>query len=297
MGPMANTTLLRAARQRYRELARTLATDLRRTRLDRGLSQRAVAEAAGIDPSLLSRIEAGSREPSLKTMVALATALGMEPSLRFYPADGPRLFDRTQAVILEALLGAAHERWRVALEVAVSRPSRGVIDAVFHDPDLADIIATEVQGELRRAEQQIRWSGMKADALPSARAWPWGIRGEPHVHRLLVLRSSEANRGVVRALPELFRAAYPVPESDAYRALTSGTRWPGDAILWADVDATRTRILRQAPRGTRRPAGQDLLDAGAIRHDLESLDPPIGPPPDRRQPPSRAIDGTEPGDR
>ena len=252
MPDMAETEILRTARHRHRDLVRAVATDLRRVRLDRGLSQRAVAEAAGIDPSLLSRIECGSREPSLQTLAALATALGTEPSVRLYPTVGPRIFDRTQAPILEALLRSAHPRWRTALEVAVSRPYRGVIDAVLHDPDLADVVAAEIQGELRRAEHQIRWSGMKADSLPSARAWPWGIRGEPHVRRLLVLRSSEATRGVVRALPELFRAAYPAPEADAYRALTEGTAWPGDAILWADVDAGRTSILQQAPCGVRR---------------------------------------------
>lgn len=263
---MADTTLLRTARHRHRDLVHALAADLRRARLDRGLSQRAVAEAAGVDPSLLSRIEGGAREPSLQTLVALATALGTEPSVRLYATDGPRIFDRTQAQILEALLRSAHPRWRVALEVAVSRPSRGVIDAVLHDPDLGDVVATEIQGQLRRAEQQVRWSGMKADALPSARAWPWGIRGEPRVHRLLVLRSSETTRGVVRALPELFRAAYPIPEAEAYHALTTGTAWPGDAILWADVDAGRTRLLRHAPRGTRRqePAAGPVIRGSRI---------------------------------
>lgn len=252
MRDMAETELLRTAHRRHRDLMRTLSADLQRVRLDRGLSQRAVAEAAGIDPSMLSRIEDGSREPSLQTLAALTTALGMAPSLRLYPTDGPRVVDRTQATILEALLRTAHPRWRADLEVAVSRPSRGVIDAVLHDPDLGDVVATEIQGELRRAEQQLRWSGMKADALASAREWPWGIRGEPRVHRLLVLRSSEATRGVVRALPEVFRAAYPIPEADAYRALAAGTRWPGNALLWADVDGERTRLLRQSPRGVRR---------------------------------------------
>ena len=115
---------------------------MRGVRLDRGLSQRAVAEAAGIDPSLLSRIEGGSRDPSLQTLVALVTAMGMEPSVRLYPTDGPRLFDRTQAPSPGGAppLGAC--RWRVALEVAVSRPSRGVIDAVLHNPDLADVVGT-----------------------------------------------------------------------------------------------------------------------------------------------------------
>jgi transcriptional regulator with XRE-family HTH domain len=246
---MATTELLRTASHRHRELMRAMAAELRRLRLDRGLSQRIVALAAGIDPSMLSRIEAGHREPSFETLVALSAALGAEPSVRLYPAAGPRIFDHVQARILEAVLRIAHPRWLPRIEVTVTRPSRGVIDVVFNDPVGADIVATEVQGQLRRAEQQVRWAGMKADALPSARDWPWGARAEPRVHRLLVLRSTEASRTVVRSLPELFRAAYPVPEAAAYRALTSDTdAWPGNALLWADVDAERTRILRRAPR-------------------------------------------------
>jgi transcriptional regulator with XRE-family HTH domain len=250
---MGETALLRAARHRYRDLLSSVAAELRQARIDRGLSQRDVAAAAGIDQSYLSRVERGAREPSLETLALLATALGTEPSLRLYPADGPRVFDRTQAPMIEALVRMADPRWRAALEVAVSRPARGVIDAVLRDPANADVVAVEAQGELRRVEQQLRWAGMKADALPSARGWPWDLTQPPTVHRLLVLRSTRATREVVRALPELFRTAYPVKELNAYDALTtSSAEWPGNAILWADVDGPRTRILRHAPRGVGR---------------------------------------------
>jgi len=76
---MATIELLSIASHRHRELMRALAAELRRLRLDRGLSQRIVALAADIDPSMLSRIEAGHREPSFETLVALAAALGAEP--------------------------------------------------------------------------------------------------------------------------------------------------------------------------------------------------------------------------
>ena len=250
---MADTLILRTANSRYREFAHTIAADLKNARLDRGVTQRALAAAAGVDPAVLCLIESGKRVPSLRVLIALATALGMEASLRLYPATGPRIYDRTQAPILDALIAIAHEDWRRRLEVGVNRPARGVIDAAFHDPPCRDVVATEVQGQLRRVEQQLRWAGLKADSLPSASGWPWVEGATPRVHRLLVLRSTVATREIVRSLPELFRAAYPVKERDAFESLTREAKpWPGNAMLWADLDGKTARILEGPPRGVGR---------------------------------------------
>jgi DNA-binding XRE family transcriptional regulator len=43
----------------------------------RGMTQRALAAAAGIKPAYLSQIESGSREGSIKTLKALAHALNV----------------------------------------------------------------------------------------------------------------------------------------------------------------------------------------------------------------------------
>ena len=245
---MADTLILRTARDRYRDFAHTLASDVKNARLDRGVSQRALATAAGVDPSVLCLIETGKRAPSLRVLVALATALGMDTSLRLYPTTGPRIYDHTQSPILNALIGIAHEDWRRRLEVGVNRPARGVIDTVFHDPWCRDVVATEVQGQLRRVEQQLRWAGLKADSLPSASGWPWVVGATPRIHRLLVLRSTGATREIVRSLPEVFRAAYPVPEREAYEALTHAAKpWPGNGMLWADLDGKTARILEGPP--------------------------------------------------
>ncbi|HEY5628019.1 MAG TPA: helix-turn-helix transcriptional regulator [Candidatus Limnocylindrales bacterium] len=201
---------------------------------------------------MLSRIEAGTDTPTVATLVAIATALGMEPSIKLFPATGPRVHDRVSAPITDALLGVAHPRWSRRLEVAVTRPDRGVIDVVLTDADAGDVVATEIQGQLRRVEQQLRWAGQKADSLPSASGWPWGVR-RPTIARLLVLRSTAETRALVRSLPELFRAAYPVSEEDAWRALTSaGGRWPGNAMLWAEATGRSARILDGPPRASGR---------------------------------------------
>lgn len=252
MCAMADTLILRAARARHRDLIRGLADEIHRARLDRGVTQRALAAAAGIDHALLSRIEAGRCEPTLTTLVALATALGMEASIRLFQTVGPRIHDRVSAPITDALLGAAHPRWSPRLEVFVTKPARGVIDVALIDPRAGDVVAAEVQGQLRRVEQQLRWAGQKADSLPSARDWPWTDRA-PRISRLLVLRSAASNRALVRDLPDLFRAAYPLPEADAWQSLTSPSLpWPGNAMLWADVAGGKARILDGAPRGSGR---------------------------------------------
>ena len=45
----------------------------------RRLTQKQLAEAAGINPVYLSQIETGKRAGSLKTLAAVAAALGVEP--------------------------------------------------------------------------------------------------------------------------------------------------------------------------------------------------------------------------
>lgn len=52
-----------------------LGSELKSAREHRGLSQNAVAQRAGISRASLTRIEAGDRYPSLRTLEALAEVL------------------------------------------------------------------------------------------------------------------------------------------------------------------------------------------------------------------------------
>ena len=76
-------------------------------------------------------------------------------------------------------------------------PFIGVIDIVLTDRSSPVTIAVEVYSELRRLEQQIRWSAEKADGLTSrlSRDDPASPRT---VSRLLVLRSTTATREIAR---------------------------------------------------------------------------------------------------
>ncbi|HET9757115.1 MAG TPA: hypothetical protein VFP66_11480 [Candidatus Limnocylindrales bacterium] len=135
------------------------------------------------------------------------------------------------------------------LEVPVVRPARGFIDLVLLDQPPTRAICTEIQSELRRLEQLIRWANEKALALPSAPFW-YRIGETPSVERLLVVRSTRSNREIATRFAETLGVAYPGGSSDAYRALTTAdSAWPGPTLLWADVQRDLTTIFDRPPRG------------------------------------------------
>ncbi|MCP4804389.1 MAG: GTP cyclohydrolase I FolE2 [Proteobacteria bacterium] len=72
---------------------------LKSRRESQGLSQRGLATRAGISPSILSRIEAGLREPSDESIAALAKALGVDATRMALAAGrlSPELIARIQA--------------------------------------------------------------------------------------------------------------------------------------------------------------------------------------------------------
>jgi transcriptional regulator with XRE-family HTH domain len=234
--------------------------EIRRMRVDAGLSQRRLASMAEIDHGFLSLIERGLREPSLAVLLAIAKALGGNVSVRLYPGTGPRLTDPIQARITEALVRILHPRWTRMLEVPVYRPVRGVIDVVLHDRAANVAVAIEVQSQIHRLEQQLRWSNEKVDALPSAEFWRF-VDPAPRINRLLILRSTRVNRELVSRFAETIAIAYPASPSMAFGALTTAADpWPGSAVLWATVDGETAHILNRSPRGVtpgKREAGSE----------------------------------------
>lgn len=235
-------------------MRRAIGNDLRALREDAGVTLTAAARAAGIDRAHLYRIELGERGASLEVLVAISTALGARLSLKAYPDAGTRIRDRHQAAMLDALLDVLDPRWKRLLEVAVRSPARGYIDAVLADlsSDVRLVIAAEVQSDLRRLEQQLRWAADKAESLPSASAWAFLAppdAAHPVISRLLVLRSTAVTRSVASQFPRVLETAYPARTSDIHHALTSEHLWPGAGILWARVEGGRATILHGPPRG------------------------------------------------
>jgi transcriptional regulator with XRE-family HTH domain len=260
------STVERGAARRAREISARVGTELRTAREDAGLSLGRVAVASGVTKSRLHDIEAGACQPRWETIGRISSVLGLRLSVALYPGTGPLIRDHIQASMLGALLASLDPRWRARPEVPVYQPVRGVIDLVLDDPGACLAVACEAHSELRRIEQQIRWARAKAGALgalgaldglaPSIgsgalRAGHGGHPTEPgrRVSRLLLLRSTARSRAVVAQHGELIEAAYPACASEAHAALTGGTPWPGDALLWCRVEGEHASLLDRPPRG------------------------------------------------
>jgi transcriptional regulator with XRE-family HTH domain len=248
---VGDSKLQREIRERDRRLRESIGRSVRAIREDAALTRTAVAEAAGIDRSFVGRIEAGAREPSLSTLVAMSTVLGADLSVKLYPTTGPMIRDHIQAAMVESFLRAIDRRWTASAEVPVYRPVRGVIDVVVVGRREPLVIASEFNSELRRLEQQVRWHREKEESLPSADPWRFVTADEaPATSRLLVLRSTRMMRELARTFERTLRSAYPARAVDAFAALTSPTApWSGPAIVWMTVDGPQATLLDRPPRG------------------------------------------------
>ncbi len=217
-------------------------------RFEATLSLGGLAMVVGIHKSYLARIEAGQARPSLDVLTAIGVALGADLNIRYFPGAGPRLHDRFQAAMTETLLRSLDPRWRASVEVPVTHPSRGVIDVVLTDQSTRVAVACEVYSELRRLEQQVRWSAEKADGLARQIAVEAPDSPSRTVSRLLVLRSTVATREIARTFEATLVTAYPARAHDVFIALTSGhASWPGPGIVWMHQHGSETTLMPFPP--------------------------------------------------
>ena len=237
---------------RMRRLRLHVGEDIRRLRLDAGLTLTELGAVTGIHRSHLARIEAGVATPSLEALVAIGVALGADLSLRYFAGAGPRLVDRFRAPMVESFLRVLDPRWSVRLEVPVRTPARGVVDAALIDRVSPTAVATEFQSELQRIEQQLRWNAEKAEGLAVRLAENQSSGGDQIVSRLLVLRSTSTTRELARRYEATLRSAYPARARDVIEALTTPScPWPGPGIAWMRVQDGSATLLDGPPRGVR----------------------------------------------
>ena len=225
----------RTLERQVRRLFGAYGSEVRQLREDAGITRAELGRQTGVDASFLAEIEAGTANPSIETCVRLARGLGADLPIRLYPTTGPIVRDHIQAAIAEGVLRERHTSWDPFSEIAVTRPSRGWIDLGFHHRSRAIFVATEIQSELRRLEQLVRWAEAKATALPSWEGWAQ-LQPEPAISRLLIVRETRTNREIADDHRRLLRTAYTADGRDALASLCRGAPWPGAAILWAARD-------------------------------------------------------------
>jgi transcriptional regulator with XRE-family HTH domain len=203
-----------------------------------------LARCSGLDPGYLRRIELGIGHPSLDSLVAISSCLGRDLGLRLFETDGPRIHDRFQAPIVEALIRLMGDEWRSHPEVPVPA-ARGVIDLVLARATDSLQIACECHSELRRLELVLRRSAEKTIALRGQ------LEAPGDVSAMLLLRSTAATRAIARSYEATLTVAFPARTPEALAALRGNAAWPGPAIVWANVERGRGEILEGPPRGVR----------------------------------------------
>jgi transcriptional regulator with XRE-family HTH domain len=239
---MRRTNLQGAADRRAAAQHGELAEQLRRMAADAGVSRRVLATTSGLSVGYVTDVLAGSQSPTLQAYHRLASTLGADLSVKLYANTGPHIHARWQAPMLETVLRVRDPRWDPYLEALVTRPVQGWIDLALHERRERVLVATELQSEMRRAEQLIRWQASKAAALPS---WEgFHHLGEvPRISQLMIVRRTRATLAVVAQYGHQLRAAFPAHPDDAVAALTGPSPWPGSALAWMVVDGKGARLV------------------------------------------------------
>jgi transcriptional regulator with XRE-family HTH domain len=231
------------------ELRRRIGLDLRRMRVDAGLSIRTVAAAAKIDPSHLSLIERGLREPSLAVLAALQCA-----RVRYQrsplPDDGaidprPSSGGDRRNVDQESRPGVAAARRgsRSGPGARCDRPGPGQRRACRdRDPFAAS---------KRRAADPLGWCQGRFPPLCRRVADALGRRSASgrQTPRHSFYQGESRHRSSSRR--DVFAIAYPGDSRAAREALTGTGAWPGSSILWARVEGGHAELLQGRPRGLR----------------------------------------------
>ena len=181
----------------------TFADRLRRLRLERDLSQRELAAGSGVSYAYVSRLEAGTRRPSVRAIRAIARRLEVTPEhlesgVDLTPADRLEL-RLTTAALAPWLGGSAHGVREELLALLEDAHAGGDADLVFRT-QLALGLAALDAGDHGTAAQQLE------EAVASPVAAPAGY---PDAHtglaraRLALGRRAEAFTTVERALAAL----------------------------------------------------------------------------------------------
>jgi transcriptional regulator with XRE-family HTH domain len=195
----------------------TAGEELRRARTTAGLSQRDVAEAAGLSHATVSRIErAASPETSLLLLARLASVVGLKASLRFYP-DGDPIRDVAHTRLLERLRFRIHPdlRWRTEVPLLIPGDLRAW-DASILGRDFG--IGVEAETRLRDLQAAARRTNLKQ-------------RDGELDHVILLVADTRANRLALRLGATELSESFPVSQRDCLRALRDGRDPGGSAII------------------------------------------------------------------
>jgi transcriptional regulator with XRE-family HTH domain len=200
--------LVDLGRRRGVRLMRELGEELRAARLLAGLSQRTVAQAARVSQATVSRAERGTRPyADLIVLATIARTVGLDLTLRCYPAAGP-LRDEAHVRLLKRFLSRVARSVVRRLEAPIRLPGdQRAWDVLLVAGGKRIGVAAEtrlrdVQALLRHEQAKARDDGL--DLL------------------LLIVADTHANRRALRESSALLAAELPLGTREVLWALSRG---------------------------------------------------------------------------
>ena len=192
--------------------------DLRQARVVAGLSQASVARATRLSTSAYGRLERGDLDAmSIASMAKAARAVGLEISVRLYPAGSP-VRDAAQLRLesdFRTILGEG-----LGFRAEVPLPIEG-------DPRAWDGVVSRPDG-IAFAECEMRLGDMQE----LARRMALKLRDDPRSRILiLVVRSTRHNRRVLAEHREALRQLLPLDGAAVLRALRAGRLPPASGLV------------------------------------------------------------------
>ena len=200
------------ANRRAERVRRDLAEELRRSRIQCGLSQEAVAQALGCDKATISRLERGlGPDIGVGHLVRHASVVGLVLRLDLFPA-GALIRDAGQLKVLNRLQPHVRPPFVWLLEMPVGPNDLRAFDAGAVMPGCR--IGFEVWSRVRDVQAQARSSQRK--------------KVDARLDRLiLVFGETAANRSAVRDAGDALRRAFPLTTREVLTALRQA-RDPGE---------------------------------------------------------------------
>jgi len=188
-------------------------------RLTLGVSQEHLAAVAGLARRRYGRIERGQLPATLRELDAIAAALGLELSVRLFPA-GPPVRDAGQALRLTRILAHARPPLRHGVEIGLPGTA-GRFEQRAWDAMLVgggERTAIELETRIRDAQAMRRRHDLKR-------------RDDPTEHFVLLVADTRHNRRIVKELAPLFDDLPRLRPSAVYLALEAG-RHPPTGLLF-----------------------------------------------------------------
>ncbi len=194
-----------------------LGDELRETRLSAGLSQLAVAEAAGLSRAELSRVERGvALRVPYQTLVLIGAALGLDVPVRAYPSGSP-VRDVAQVALLARfrLLVPRTLTWETEVPIR-QRGDRRAWDAVLSDAGWR--VPIDAETRLRDVQALSRSKALK-------------LRDDGGGLMILLVANTRHNRHALRLARADLVAAFPIAGGRVLEAVVQGRSPAGSGIV------------------------------------------------------------------